>query len=133
MNFGGRQARGDDATTAGVREGLARGHVQGAARGNAEQWMWAATELGGHDEKAETRHARVLATTKRRGKTRQARAHRRRHRTRPPPPLLLLLPTSPRPRLTMLLRLLMVMLLRLPPLLLLRLPLRLLLLLRQHG
>ena len=133
MNFGGRQARGDDAITAGVREGRTRGHVQGAARGNAEQWTWAAAELGGHDEEAETRHVRVLEATKRRGKTRQARAHRRQHRTRPPPLLLLLPLTLPRPRLMLMLRLLMEMLLRPPLLLLLRLPPRLLLLLRQHG
>ena len=69
MNFGGRQARGDDAITAGVREGRTRGHEQGAARGNAERWMGAATELGGHDEEAETRRERVLEATKRRGKT----------------------------------------------------------------
>ena len=120
-------------TNAGMWAGRTRGHVQGAARGNVERRTWAAAELGGHDEKAGTRRVRVLATTKRRGTTRQARAHRRQHRTRPPPLLLLLPLTLPRPRLMLLLRLLMVMLLRLPPLLLLRPMLRLLLLLRQHG
>ena len=50
-------------TTVDAWAGRTRGHVQGAARGNAEQWTWAAKELGGHDEKVETRRVRVLAAT----------------------------------------------------------------------